>query len=97
MSFGEGGLSHNRWFYSLNSKQDDSRGYPTEISAHPSKQQPMNLFLSKAANQETPVIAKPLSAPRLGDFKLSLCLSVGNLGSLPVPEKPPSQILFIEN
>lgn len=27
----------------------------------------------------------------------SLCLSVGNLGSLPVPEKPPSQILFIEN
>lgn len=47
------------------------------IPAHPSKQQPMNLFLSKAAKQETPVLAKPISAPRLGR-------EISNSVSLPV-------------
>lgn len=65
MGWGEGAGSPSS-FHSLNSKQENSRSCPRKkISAHPSKQ-PMNLFLSKAANQETPVLAKPISAPRLG-------------------------------
>lgn len=75
--------------------------YQRELSAHPCPKQLINLlFLSRAVKQEIPVLTKPILAPRLGlagDFKLSLCLSARNLGSLPVPEKPPSQILFIEN
>lgn len=52
------------------------------ISPHPFQQQPTSL-LTRAAKQETPVLAKPISAPKAGkrDFKLglSLCPSVGNL------------------
>lgn len=82
MSFWVGwGWGHHSWFYSLSSKQDDSRDCPREVSAHPSLKQMINLsFLSKATNQETPVLAKPISAPKLGE-------KISNSVSLPVRGK----------
>ena len=75
------------------------QGLPQRLTCPSIPAAAINLFLSKAANQEIPVQAEPISAPRLGRrISNSISLPVhGNLGSLPVPEKPPSQILFIEN
>lgn len=84
MSLGGGGGGRHNWFYSLNSKQDDTRDWPGEISAHPSQQQPINLFLSKATNQETPVLAKPISAPRL-DRRISNSVSLPVRGKSGLP------------
>ena len=90
------GWGRQSWFYSLDSKQDASRGCPRDIPARPSQRQPINLFQSKAANQEIPVLAEPISAPRLGRrISDSISLPVRGKSGLPSCAREASKPDFV--